>query len=742
VLQLPGCRFINGYGPTEATTFSICYPVEDLGALGTTVPIGRPIANTQIYVLDELMQPVPTAIPGELYIGGDGIGRGYLNNPALTADRFVPNPFGTPGARLYRTGDQARWKTNGLVEFLGRRDTQIKIRGFRIEPTEIEELLLAHKAVKQAVVLAREDIPGDRRLAAYVVGDRSASLELVGASDTLRHALVGEWETLYEETYRAQNGHVGPSFIGWNSSYTGEPIEHAQMHEWLTCTIERIRELHPKRVLEIGCGVGLLLQHLAPQCEVYIGTDFSGSALQQLRKWVSGVGDLKHVELLQRPAIDLDGFEPAFFDTIVLNSVAQYFPDIEYLVTVLEGAARLVCPGGRIFIGDVRNLGLLSMFHSGVQLSKAAANINVGQLRKRIIRAVAQEKELVIDPQFFSELPGRIPRVSAADTQLKSGRALNELTRYRYDVVLRVNDYIEMPPVVDIMDWSRSVGSPSKLQTILTERHGRGLRVVGIPNARLSSDAASQRLIESSDEQVEAAALRCQLAELRLGQADPEMFQELTHMHGYDISLQWSAPPKAHCFDVLFSPREYYRPTRTTVPGPAVSGRPWGAFANDPLEYGFRLQLIPELREYLKLRIPDYMVPAVWTVLNHMPLTSNGKVDRRELPTPQELRPEELGEYVSPRTDLQRTLAQIWAHVLRIDQVGLRDNFFELGGHSLLAMKLITEISERLHIFLSAGVVFRYPTLEQMALFLESTSHAGDKIPSSSGEIEFEERSF
>jgi non-ribosomal peptide synthase protein (TIGR01720 family) len=166
----PPLRLLNGYGPTESTTFATWHPIKAVPEEATTIPIGRPLANTETYILDRYLHLVPVGTPGELYIGGDGLARGYLRRPDQTAERFIPHPFrAEPGARLYKTGDLVRYNEEGSIEFLGRLDHQIKIRGFRVEPGEIEATLKQHPAVNEAVVLVLQATPGEKRLAAYLI---------------------------------------------------------------------------------------------------------------------------------------------------------------------------------------------------------------------------------------------------------------------------------------------------------------------------------------------------------------------------------------------------------------------------------------------------------------------------------------------------------------------------------------------------------------------------------------------
>ncbi|HEY9644320.1 MAG TPA: amino acid adenylation domain-containing protein, partial [Coleofasciculaceae cyanobacterium] len=351
-------RFFNAYGPTEATIWATVAQLQS----GESPSIGRPVANTQIYQLDAQRQPVPIGVAGELYIGGEGLARGYLNRPELTAERFIPNPFQGEGGsyptsspRLYKTGDLARYRADGSLEFLGRVVGQVKLRGFRIELGEIETVLSQHAIVQQAVVTAHSQQSG-KQLVAYVVlnlKDKALALE-----QPLHREQIEQWQTLYDQTYAQtiENTSKDPTFniIGWQSSYTGQPIAAEQMREWLHHRVQAVRDRHPQRILEIGCGTGLMLFQLAPHCTEYWATDFSSASLDYIRQQLP-VQALPQVKLLHQWADDFTHLQPAHFDAVILNSVVQYFPSLDYLVQVLEGAVQRVKPGGFIFIGDVRN---------------------------------------------------------------------------------------------------------------------------------------------------------------------------------------------------------------------------------------------------------------------------------------------------------------------------------------------------------------------------------------------------
>lgn len=403
----------NLYGPTETTIWSATYKVisEDGQVL-----IGRPIANTQFYILDSQLQPVPVGVPGELYIGGAGLARGYLNRPDLTDAQFILNPFkeveGNNDLRLYKTGDLVRYLPDGNIEYLSRIDHQVKIRGFRIELGEVEALLMQHPSVKTGVVIDREDVPGQKRLVAYVVENQQDDngQELLADWQT-EH--LSQWQTLYDQTYKQTTEEQNRVFntIGWNSSYTGMPIPAKEMHEWVDHTVERILSLQPSQVLEIGCGTGLLLCRIISHCSQYWGTDFAPEALRQIQQLQMSGQDWPQLTLLQRPADNFEDIQTDAFNTVIINSVVQYFPSIDYLVQVLAGAVNAVKPGGFIFVGDVRSLPLLEAYHASVALYQASSALSTLQLQERVQQRLNQEEELVIHPGFLRHCNSIYPRL-------------------------------------------------------------------------------------------------------------------------------------------------------------------------------------------------------------------------------------------------------------------------------------------------------------------------------------------
>ena len=700
---LPDTAAFNLYGPTETTVDTLVAQARE----GEAPAVGRPVDGARVSVLDAALQPVPPGVPGELYVGGQGLARGYLDRPGLTAERFVADRHGPPGSRAYRTGDLVRWRSDGALEFLGRADDQVKIRGHRVEPGELADVLARHPEVAQAAVTAdTTDAQGHTRLVGYVVAAPIAP----AARAAMAAEQTAEWQQVYDDEYRAiPTALLAEDYAGWDSSYDGAPIPFAEMHEWRETTLARIRELGPRRVLEIGVGSGLLLGELAPACEEYWGTDFSAPVIAKLREDIARRPDLAGVRLLPLAAADRRGLPAGAFDTIVINSVAQYLPGAGELLDVLEGALGLLAPGGRIFLGDVRDLRLVGLLHTAVALRRGATD--AGQARTAAARDVALERELLADPALFAWLARRPGGVSGVDVRLKRGRAHNELTRHRYDVTIHGPGIAPFDVgAVAALAWSDA----DPLERELDRRAPAPLRVLDVPDPRLSGELAAFAAVQAG--RADAALL-----DGRDG-VEPDDMHALGERHGYTVVC--APAPAAGRYDAVFVPGgEPAAPLAgTSRCAPAAGDTPAdaAAFTNDPTAARITSTLAARVRRDAERRLPDYMVPSALVRLDALPLTANGKLDRRALPAPE---PAATGPRRAPENDIERALCGLFADILGVAEVGTEDDFFALGGHSLLATRLMARARAELGVELEIRDLFEARTV--LALAQRADSAAG-----------------
>jgi len=686
-----GRTLLNAYGPTEITVLATqTQPEQGESPLS----LGRPIAGARVYVLDPSLAPVPVGMPGELWIGGEGLARGYVGRPGLTAERFVADPYGQPGARMYRTGDLAAWRRDGTLDFLGRVDHQIKVRGFRIEPGEIEAALRRHPRVSDALVLKRGE-GAEAGLIGYIVPDVAPAV----CREADRAAYVAYWQSLYESTYGESPG--GDFDIsGWNASDDGAPIPAAEMMSWVCQTVSRIAALPGADVLEIGCGSGLLLTRIAPDRRSYLGLDFSAEALERLRATVSARPDLAgKVTLRQGEACDLSALADASVDLVVINSVVQYFPDLDYLLAVIRESLRVCRPGGHLFLGDLRSLVLLPALHSWVTLQRADPTAPAAPLAAQIAQAVADEEELTLDPALFEALADLYPGLSRVELAPKLGGYDNELSRYRYDVTLALGPVRQSLVEPEI----RIAATPDWPQRLAAAGTAAPVGVEGGPDPRGAWTRIAADLCPGFPGSV--AALRAE-AEARAA-AEAGLTADLLAAAGGPIVWRGVGTGR---LEAIYHPRWVEREPPAEMPDLTL-------YANQPARRMGQADLGREVQDHLRTLLPEPMIPAPILVVPHWPLTPSGKIDRKALPAP-----EARAASNPPVTATEQRLARLWEELLQGTPPSREDNFFALGGHSLLATRLVSRIRQEFGLDLPLRRVFDQPRLDGLAAAIEAAT--------------------
>ncbi|HEY6804800.1 MAG TPA: amino acid adenylation domain-containing protein [Pyrinomonadaceae bacterium] len=586
----PATRLVNEYGPTE-TVVGCCVFESPQGTIpGGPVPIGKPIANTQLYLLDEKQQLVPLGLPGELYIGGDGLARGYLNHPELTAQNFVPHPFSAKaGARLYRTGDIARYLPDGNLEYVGRADHQVKIRGFRIELGEIEAAVAQHPLIREAVVIAREDQPGNKRLVAYCVPREQG----ISASSE---------QSLYRLPNNLEVAHL-------NKNETD--FVYKEIYEDRTYLKHGISLKEGDTVFDVGANIGLFT--------LFASQEFSVGCIY--------------------------AFEP-----------------IPTTFAVLRRNAGMYNLNAKLYECGLSDRSGTETFTFYPKMSVMSGAYADAEEDEGLARSTLKNQDAVLDRYADDLMAGRFER-EQFKCQLRTISEIigeNEIQRIDLLKIDVEKSELDVLKGIEDADWRR-------IKQLVIEVHDRAGQLQEI--TRLLSRHGFNFVVDQD-----------------------ELVQDTDLYNIYAIHPS----------------REEERRGIAAAPRTNASSQPRNEH-----------QLSPDsLRAYLEKTLPAYMIPTEFVMLETLPLTANGKVDRRALPSLNGNGSDKAETFIAPRDVLELRLAHIWEDILGRRTVGVRDDFFKLGGHSILAARLMARIQQLLGINLPLATLFKRATIEYLASLL------------------------
>ena len=511
---------------------------------------------------------------------------------------------------------------------------------------------------------------GAAELACFVVPDDAKLPPAAGPPDD---AQVERWRKVFDLMHTRGSGTSSDASERprprWTSSYTRRAFPEEELEDWIASTVRLLRSLRPARVLEIGVGSGVLCARLAPDCESYLGTDFSSRSLAELAAYLAGAQPpLPQVTLKERAANDFSELADDTFDTVIVNSVAQYFPDRSYLEEVISGALRVTRPGGTILFGDLRSLPLLGPYCASLELSRAPATLPLQALAVRVRRRMADQDELLVSPAHFAGWghPKVHPKIAHVEVLPKRGRYDNELSTFRFEAVIHVGQIggdAPAPIAPDWIDWEPSLDERRLAETLAGTLPDRwALR--GIANARLERHAAAwAKLREAQNGDVQSLA--AELDGRRWRGLSPERISALGEAAGRRVRLSFARESGDGSFDAVFEKTEL--PTlpiaweRPTAPGRS---------SNDPARHARRQRLVPLLRAQC-----ERLLPAGWRLssislvdaLPERPSTETGREAAFNLAWPMYRSSERLPGAVALQVDgLALSYAELRTQVQRV----------------------------------------------------------------------------
>jgi amino acid adenylation domain-containing protein len=678
-LRATGCQaaFANQYGPCEAVfnATTAFYPVG--AAAESNVNIGCPIPGCDIFIVDPSGALAPIGVIGEIWIGGPYLSDGYVNDDEANSTKFVNAAFANQHQRVFRSGDRGRWLENGQLEFAGRVDRQVQINGMRVELGEIEAAMRSLPEVEQAVVLVagRDDIS---TLSAFVVPSESHDPHL---------SMTQDWQSAFDNLYEASTSPKREllDFTGWSQTASGEAIPPDEMRAWLNDTIDAIMSLRPKRILEVGSGLGLIALSLANRVDDYVATDISSTALDAL------IGKAKSHGLKLRTSkaagAEVAGiFAGELFDVIVINSVAQYLAGYDELYGLIRSLVPVLDPEGAFFVGDVRDLRKGDRFYRMVERERSP-EIDNATIAQRILHARLQDEEAHFHPESFTKI-ARECNLGLPIVRHKPLTINNEMTNFRFDAILPRTQPKGRSTKIKLL----SLTEQTNLADLLFAATGP-VSISGVP------------FFDN-----EQASIKSGHLQLALSIADKRQWTSeiLADASGAETCTFVMAPDADQ--DALW----------LTYNGEAEFS---GALANRPNFSARTREMRGTIRAALEKRLPGHMIPPAILFLDRLPAKPGGKIDEALLKSM--LFADRSDEDRCRREDLvMAAMTDLWRRLLKTDLLFPDSDFFAFGGHSLLAAKLVADIRREFGVRLPVVRIFELRTLRRItaALFNPGSS--------------------
>ncbi|KAF5633025.1 peramine synthetase [Fusarium tjaetaba] len=740
-------RIVSLYGPCECTPNSTINSNPASPAKATSMGKGIGL-NTWIAQADDHDFLVPLGSVGELLLEGPLLGSGYLNDAAKTTMAFIKNPkwlsqgsskYPGRSGRLYKTGDLVKYAADGSLLFINRKDEQVKIRGQRVELAEIEHAIRSHQHVKDAVVVLVDEENQDPWIAGFLaLQDDSQTVsqqrETNGNDRNVQH--TDGWEQRFNDDYMSlvsmKPESIGRDFQGWTSMYDGRDIDKGEMNEWLDDTIASIRNGKPScHVLEIGTGSGMILFNLLDGLESYTGLEPSGRAVDFVSNTSKSVpAAAGKVTMFKCTAAELGRFSRTLSPSLViLNSVIQYFPDQAYLLNVIQELVQLKGVKA-IFFGDVRSLALHDEF-----LAARTCHVTGGKDTKHEFRRIMDdmrqaEAELLVDPGFFTRLPGVMDKIEHVEILPKRMRASNELSTFRYEAVIHVKAEGQPSRVIHEVggiQWIDFQAENLSRESLLSLVH-RGIATsscIGVSNIRHSKSSFASHVVsclvdqeeEASDYDADWLSVSRKSSEKQASMSAVDLV-ELADQAGCRVDLSWARQfSQRGAIDAIFHKNQPAKgESRVMFRFPTDhQDREIAALCNQPLLRQVRQEIQKELDQILRARLPAYMVPRAITVLDKIPLNDNGKVDRRALRAIMASQATGRELATQPVSEAEGQIRDIWGEVLGIEPATIApsDSFFMIGGNSIAAMKLVG-LARKAGVELSVRHLLQYPRLQDL----------------------------